>query len=268
MKTIETKISNLVRTQFPAFYQEEGEDFIAFVSAYYEFLEQNFQLLTLETINNFNVGDILTQGDTTGRLVAIDGNDILVYVDGLDTFRCFNVCATLQLITSSSGGSSYVLKGGTTRRVGAIYLSRNLMQIADIDTTMDIFIGHFKEKYLSNIDFDTESNKRLLVKHSLDLYRAKGTDRAIDLFFRLIYGSSAKVYYPGKDLFKLSDGEWVRPSYIEITEGGSNRAIDLVGKQITGVYSGATAFVEKYIKRKVYNNNVHILYISNLKVNF
>lgn len=40
METIEQKISNLVEYQFPAFYQEEGPVFIAFVKAYYEWMEQ------------------------------------------------------------------------------------------------------------------------------------------------------------------------------------------------------------------------------------
>ena len=33
-------ISNQIQHQFPSFYREEGQNFIAFVKAYYEFLEQ------------------------------------------------------------------------------------------------------------------------------------------------------------------------------------------------------------------------------------
>ena len=33
------KLSSLVQRQFPAFYQEEGEKFLSFVKAYYEYLE-------------------------------------------------------------------------------------------------------------------------------------------------------------------------------------------------------------------------------------
>ena len=38
-------ISQLVKSQFPSFYAEEGEMFIAFVKAYYEWLESNDQAL-------------------------------------------------------------------------------------------------------------------------------------------------------------------------------------------------------------------------------
>ena len=41
MKDIEKNISTLIQSQFPSFYNEEGELFIAFVKAYYEWLEEN-----------------------------------------------------------------------------------------------------------------------------------------------------------------------------------------------------------------------------------
>lgn len=268
MRSIETKISPLIASQFPAFYQEEGPDFIRFVEAYYEWLEQNHQLLTLESTDGFEAGDMVTQDEVRGVIVAKDGNDILVHVNTLDTFKCFTVCASLELIVSSSGASSQILKGGTTRRLGTVYIARNMFQIQDIDTTVDLFINSFKEKYLKNIEFDIQSNKRLLIKNSLDLYRSKGTERSIDLFFRLIYGVSAQVYYPGDDLFKLSSAQWVNPKYLEINESSSSRAVSLVGKQITGTVSGATAFVEKYIKRKIDGGDVHVLYVTNIRGEF
>jgi hypothetical protein len=152
--------------------------------------------------------------------------------------------------------------------LGSIFYGRNLPNIRDIDSTLDLFVVRFKEKYLKNIEFDTQTNKRLLVKNSLDLYRSKGTSRSIDLFFRLIYGVKSTVYYPGDDLFRLSDAEWFRPQYIEINSTSVQRAITLVGKQITGVNSGATAFVERYVKKKSRGGFVHAFYVSNVRGTF
>lgn len=265
MKDIETKISSLISGMFPSFYQTDGPEFIAFVKAYYEWLEQNFQLLDLESTTNFNVGDTVRQAEITGTIYSVDTTSILVLVDGLETFKCFNICSELIPVTSSSGGDTYILRGGTTRRLGTIFLSRNLTKIRDIDKTLDLFVVRFKEKYLKNIEFETQTNKRLLVKNSLDLYRSKGSSRSIDLFFRLIYGVKSTVYYPGDDLFRLSDAEWFKPQYIEINSTSVDRAITLVGKQVTGVNSGATAFVERYVKKKVKAGFVHAFYISNVK---
>jgi hypothetical protein len=225
--------------------------------------------VTLVDPAGFEIGDVIAQGTTTtGRIVSKVGDDFLVHVDGLETFQCFAVCASLVPLTNQNGASSYIAKGGMTRRLGPLFMARNLLDLRDIDTTIDLFINFFKEKYLRNIEFDTQTNKKLLVKNSLDLYRSKGTERSIDLFFRLVYGVNAKVYYPGDDLFKLSAGQWSKPQYIEIAESSVSRAVSLVGKSITGATSKATAFVEKYIIRKIKGGSVHILYVSNVKGTF
>ena len=264
--TIETKISPLIENMFPSFYKEEGPNFIAFVKAYYEWLEENSQLLSLENTTNFNVGDLVTQGTVTGTVISYVDSDVLVLVNGLESFKCVTMCSDLTPITSSSGGSSFIKRGGLSKRMGSLYLARNLLNIRDIDTTMDVFLTSFKEKYLSNIEFDVATNKKLLIKNSFDLYRSKGTSRSIDLFLRLIYGVNSKVYYPGDDLFKLSEGEWFTPQYLEISTTGysSSRAINLIGKIITGVTSGAQAFVEKYIKHETPNGFTHVLYVTNV----
>lgn len=188
MKNIESLISPLVENQFPSFYKEEGPQFIAFVKAYYEWLE---------TANN------------------------------------------------------------------VLYHTRKLPEYRDIDTTLDEFIIEFKEKYLKNIQFDTATNKQLLIKNSLDLYRSKGTERSIDLFFKLVYGTAAEVRYPADNILRVSDGIWERPQYLEITHSRYN--IDYVGKQIIGALSGAKAFVEKFIRRRTSAGYVDLLYISNLQ---
>jgi len=268
--SIEAKISPLIENMFPSFYKEDGPNFIAFVKAYYEWLEENSQLLTLENTTNFNVGDLVTQGLVTGTFITYVDSDILVLVNGLESFKCVTMCSDLTPITSSSGGSSFIKRGGLSKRMGSIYLTRNLLNIRNIDTTMDLFLTNFKEKYLCNIEFDVATNKKLLIKNSFDLYRSKGTSRSIDLFLRLVYGVNSNVYYPGDDLFKLSEGEWFKPQYLEIATTGysSSRAIQLVGKTITGVSSGSQAFVEKYIKHEISNGFSHTLYVTNVSGTF
>ncbi len=56
---IETKISQLVAKQFPAFYSKEGPTFIAFLRAYYEFLEsQNQQVYHSRRMRNYTDVDL------------------------------------------------------------------------------------------------------------------------------------------------------------------------------------------------------------------
>lgn len=258
MRSIESNISPLVENMFPSFYKDEGPNFMAFVKAYYEWMESSHQFILLTDVTDFNEGDTVSQGTASGEIVAVDGKYILVRNDTEEQFL-----GDLTTITSSSGSSTTVVSATNTN---PIYRSRNIFNYRDIDSTTDEFILHFKEKYLKNIQFDIATNKKLLVKNSFDLYRSKGTARAVDLFFKLVYGEDAEVYYPGDDLFRLSDGEWVKPVYLEITS--TIRSVDLVGKEITGTRSGATAFVERYIRRRVNGAVVNIFYLSNVRGTF
>jgi len=148
----------------------------------------------------------------------------------------------------------------------AVYHSRRMLEYKDIDQTVDEFVVKFKQKYLSDIQLDTVSQTRNLIKNSLDLYRSKGTERSVDLFFRAVFGKPAEVYYPGEDIFRLSDGKWVKPKYLEVTPSEFN--YEFVGKQVEGVNTGATAFVERFIRRKVKNKYINVLYISAINGEF
>mgnify|MGYP003342905801 CR=1 FL=1 len=191
MDKIQTTISNLIENQFPSIYKEEGQNLIAFIQAYYEWMESEDNPL---------------------------------------------------------------------------YHSRRLIDYSDIDTTLEEFIIHFKETYLAGVQFDTLSDKRLTVKKILDLYRSKGNDRALKLLFRLVFKEDIDIYYPGDDIIKPSDGIWNIPVYLEVTHSPRNN--EYVGKTVTGLVSGATAFVDRLIRRKsdvVYRD---IFYITGNKKDF
>lgn len=239
MKDIEKIISPFIENQFPDFYREEGPQFVAFVKAYYEWLENN------GSYYNYS-GDLVTQ------YIAANNNIVSLTADQLANTEYLN-SLTVPLTWANSG---YKAVGA-----GVTYHSRRLNDYRDIDDTADEFVVQFKEKYLKNIQFDTATNKRLLVKNALDLYRSKGTERSVDLFFKLVYGTAAEIKYPADNILRVSDGIWEKPEYLEITFNTYN--VDYVGKEIIGALSGARAFVEKYIRRRVGFGYVNLLYISN-----
>jgi hypothetical protein len=148
----------------------------------------------------------------------------------------------------------------------AVGHARRLQEYRDIDETPEDYILYFKTKYLPYIKFITEVDKRTLVKHVLDLYRSKGTERGVDLFFKLVYGVPADVYYPSTDLFRLSDNIWIKRNYLEI--GHIELISQYTGKKIIGTRSGATAFAERFIQKKVGKKYINILFISNVVGDF
>lgn len=207
---IDKNISQLIANQFPDFYREEGELFIAFVKAYYEWLESE------------------------------------TYIDKTDP----DSNKWVEVVNESA----------------VLHNSRKLPEYRDIDKTIEAFILDFKNKYLSDIQFNVATNKRLFVKNALEFYRAKGTPRAIDLFFKLVYGLEAKTYLPSDDLFRLSDNSWTNERYLEIKADKSN--INFVGKTVFGSVSGASAYAEKLIRVKSDTKFIEVLYLSGLNGDF
>lgn len=147
-----------------------------------------------------------------------------------------------------------------------LFHSRRLPSYRDIDETLDEFVTFFKLKYLPNIQFTTASSRRLFVKNALDFHRSKGSSRSVELFFKLIYGVSASIYYPGDDLFRASDGEWVVPVYLEISPSPMSKSF--VGQQIVGVNSLASAFVQAYNRIRIKGKYIEVFYLSDLSGTF
>jgi hypothetical protein len=144
-----------------------------------------------------------------------------------------------------------------------IHEARALLDYRDIDNTLEKFLEFFQKKYLYSIPFNIISNKRFLLKHILDVYRSKTNINCYKLLFRLIYNEDADVYIPGYDILKPSDGTWVEPRYLEVTDNGNLKR--LVGKRIKGAYSGATAVVENFVKHTFHRDVFCILYITNIE---
>lgn len=145
-------------------------------------------------------------------------------------------------------------------------VSRNLFNIRDIDHTNETFINHFKQKYLRGIPLTSSSNTRLLTKHSLDFYKSKGTQNTVELVIRGLFNEEASVYYPGDDIFKSSHGVWVKPVYLELTVSERTRAF--VGQEVVGSTTGAKAFVEGLVKRRIQGRYIDIAYLSDVRGTF
>jgi hypothetical protein len=144
----------------------------------------------------------------------------------------------------------------------AIYQSRRLFEYRDIDVTPEDFLEYFLQKYLYGIPFNVIANKRFLLKHILDVYRSKGTIQCYRLLFKLLYNEDIEIYLPGRDILRASDGTWVEPKYLEVTDNPN--LTNFVGKVIVGVSSGTSAVVENFVKESYNNDIINIIYISNI----
>ena len=190
-------ISPFIPGQIPAFYNDDYPNFVAFIKAYYEWLEQS------------NLTDVYS---------------------------------------------------------GAVGKARSLSDYMDIDRTESQFLVHFKKQYLSQLPLNTLSDQRLLTKHILELYRTKGTPRAYELLFRMLFNESIQLVIPNNFIFRTSNAKWNVPQYIEVSD---HPYLDsLIGKGIVNSSRTARAVVENYTIKHVKGRKVNILYLSSVKGEF
>ncbi|NDB78911.1 hypothetical protein EB155_03515, partial [archaeon] len=124
----------------------------------------------------------------------------------------------------------------------------------------------FKETYLKDMPLVNEANERLLVKRALNIYHNKGDEQGVKIAIRALYNQDSAVYLPGDDLFKLSDGKWVKPKYIEVSV--SERNTSYVNKEIVGTISGAKAFCEEVVRKRINGKYFDVMYLSNIRGDF
>ena len=146
--------------------------------------------------------------------------------------------------------------------------ARNLIEYQDIDQTTSEFLDQFKKLYLEQLPGLIKADDRLTIKHIMDFYRAKGSERAIQLLFRILFDEPASVSNPGDDVIKPSMSDWRLPRYIEVYASNMDKLIELEGLEIIGASSGAKGFVES-ISTKIMNGvKSHVIQLSNLRGNF
>ena len=95
------------------------------------------------------------------------------------------------------------------------YISGNsdidsLENLADIDKCSDRFLFYYKESLAKEFANSTESDFRMVLKQVNDLFRAKGTEKAVRYFFRAVYNSDSDIYYPNEDLLIPSSSKWLK----------------------------------------------------------
>lgn len=83
----------------------------------------------------------------------------------------------------------------------------------DIDEVEERFLLEFFEEF-RKLPTAIVADRRLVAKHVYDLYKAKGSEEALRLLFRIVYGEEIDVYYPETDVLRASDGRWVQKNIV------------------------------------------------------
>jgi hypothetical protein len=137
---------------------------------------------------------------------------------------------------------------------GPRHLLKKLESFADVDTTRDPFLPLLQKEVLSRFPsefyIDPQDPKkrvdlRSIIKNIVQFYGAKGSERAFEYLFRILYGIDIGFYYPRVDIFRTSDATWVQNYTIRVTTNSTtNTPFDLINQKIMGQSSLASATVE------------------------
>lgn len=94
---------------------------------------------------------------------------------------------------------------------------QDVLTYTDIDQVeLDFLISFFEEYRI--LPHEIKSDPRLVAKHIYDLYQTKGSEQAVKLLFRIIWGEEATIHYPSDQILKTSDGRWKQIQIITITD--------------------------------------------------
>ena len=87
------------------------------------------------------------------------------------------------------------------------------------------------------------------------MYRLKGTQAGHDLFFRILFNQVSETFYPRTQMLRVSDGQWDTQKVLRAV-ATTGDTTNLVGREITGMTTNATAIIESIKKFVIANKEV------------
>jgi hypothetical protein len=287
------KISNLINSQAPEFVVEQHPKFLEFVKTYYTFMEsaelivtsvQTTDGITLETETNqentilldgsriqsdktqLDSGDkILLESSTFGKFTngetitgQTSGATATILAEDLNNGRLFislqNKFKVGETVLGSSSNASAIVN---SLKVNPVTNIQELLNFRDPDKVISNFLTKFRNEFLNTLPetLDDGVDKRKLIKNIRSLYRAKGTNRGHELFFRLLFDEQSETIYPREQLLRVSDGKWDSFNILRVIATAGDTDL-LIGRTITGQTSKATAIVENVFQFQIGSNTV------------
>ena len=289
---LDEKISSFIEDRFPEFVRTHHPVFVDFLRLYYQFMESAKITLSSAQIQDrvllenllttnyliledgsrvytedslfgaFEKGETIT-GQTSGAtsiILAEDNNNSILYVEQNRHLQVGEV-----IVGSSSKASGIIGK----YQGNPVQTIQQLLEYANIDRTITDFLDQFRDAYLTAIPNTLADgvSKRNLVKNIRDMYRAKGTRKGHELFFRLLFAETPEIFYPTDNLLKVSAGDWTSDTVVRITadEGDPNNLVGQTITQSVNVVLGATvasASVESVVQMQEGENTVYQLILN------
>jgi len=207
-------------------------------------------LLESSTFGKITKGETITgqTSNATATVLAEDLDNNRLFISAQDKFIDGE-----QVIGASSNATAII----NNYKPNPVQNIQDLLNFRDPDKVISNFLTKFRNEFLNTLP-ETLSNgvdKRKLIKNIKSLYRAKGTNKGHELFFRLLFGLQSETIYPRENILRASDGKWDTRKILRAI-GTTGNTLDLIGRTIEGETSEATAVVENVFKFQIGANEV------------
>ena len=294
------KITNLINQQVPEFVLADHPKFLEFVNSYYKFMES--AEITLANIEISDGIQLETETAQTNSLILdgskldtdrtqLDAGDKIVLEDSafgkfqrgeIITGQTSKATATIlsedlinnRIFTSSQdkfiqdevviGSISTARATISNYRPNPVNNIQDLLNFRDPDKAISNFLTKFRNEFLNTLPetLDGSVDKRKLIKNIKSVYRAKGTQRGHEVFFRFLFNLGSETIYPREQMLRVSDGTFDTNKVLRAiaTVGDTS---ELIGRTITGQTSGATAIPENVFKFQIGANTVTEFILNN-----
>ncbi len=215
---------NLIKSQFPDHVRAQYPAFIAFVSAYYKWLEIRFSQRLENIVDIDATTDIVYVKRTVGT-TNISANP---FVNEIIIGETSGAKAIVKRYTTSDNHYTFYIKYISNVKFvddELVYVEKiegSSISTRTIDTNcVSTVAGDFITYFRSYLDVDgifdaVDIHTAKYLKNIKDVYSAKGSEQALVFLLNSIHNTKANILYPGDNILKSSDGRWNQDSFITI----------------------------------------------------
>ena len=223
----------------PEDYSLDSERFLAFLRAYYEWLQTT--KITLTGVSGTFVRDELVTG--TGGGIGIIKEIGTGYIVIRMTSRLpFNRAETI------TGGTSDATATVSTIKDNVVRASGNLQNYKNFELSIDKYFEYLQDELYSSLPATVYGDKRLLATKFKQFFESRSNEESYRFLFKLLYDENVEFYYPGEDILRVSDGNFDKPEIIRAVV--TSDIFDFLNQTIRGETSGALGNI---VDIKVFN---------------
>jgi len=252
------KIQDVISNQLPEFLLDESPKAIDFLKQYY--ISQEYQGGPVDLIDNLDqylkvdnlkpeviVDSVLLDNDVTSTDTIIEVSSTKGFPNEYGLLKIDDEIITYTGITSNtftgcirgfSGISEFDQNSNSKDLVFSTSTATSHKSSAPVQNLSSLFLKEFYIKLkstftpgLENISFVEEIDAGNFIKRAKDFYSSKGTDEAIKILFKVIFGESPSIINLEDYLIKPSFANYVRREIV-IAEVVSGEPLKIIGETL------------------------------------